>query len=101
MFVPQVRGVCSSTVSKHASLQGNADHLRSVLVPFAHPQYYTFVNKDPAKLHCFYTKKSTLIHGVEGEDCTPCYGQQVSSVSRTTQARVEPHPNPARPCCPL
>jgi hypothetical protein len=40
-------------------------------------QYYTFVNKDPAKLHCFYTKKSTLIHGVEGEDSQPCYGQQV------------------------
>ena len=40
-------------------------------------QYYTFVNKDPSKLHCFYTKKSTLIHGVEGEDCQPCYGQQV------------------------
>jgi len=40
------------------------------------PQYYTFVNKDPSKLHCFYTKKSTLIHGVEGEDCQPCYGQQ-------------------------
>ncbi|KAK9898411.1 NTF2-domain-containing protein [Cystobasidium minutum MCA 4210] len=40
------------------------------------PQYYTFVNKDPARLHCFYTKKSTLIHGVEGEDSQPCYGQQ-------------------------
>jgi len=40
------------------------------------PQYYTFVNKEPQKLHCFYTKKSTLIHGTEGEDCQPRYGQQ-------------------------
>ncbi|BGP24222.1 RAN protein binding protein [Rhodotorula toruloides] len=39
-------------------------------------QYYSFLNKDPARLHCFYTKRSTLIHGTEGEDSTPCYGQQ-------------------------
>ncbi|EJC98239.1 uncharacterized protein FOMMEDRAFT_114435 [Fomitiporia mediterranea MF3/22] len=40
------------------------------------PQYYTFVNKQPNRLHCFYTKKSTFIHGTEGEDGRPCYGQQ-------------------------
>lgn len=40
------------------------------------PQYYTFVNKQPNRLHCFYTKASTIIHGVEGEDEKPCYGQQ-------------------------
>ncbi|CCO29385.1 Putative G3BP-like protein [Rhizoctonia solani AG-1 IB] len=39
-------------------------------------QYYTFVNKQPHRLHCFYTKHSTYIHGVEGEDSTPCHGQQ-------------------------
>ncbi len=43
------------------------------------PQYYTFVNKQPNRLHCFYTKASTFIHGTEGEDGKPCYGQQVSS----------------------
>lgn len=42
------------------------------------PQYYTFVNKQPNRLHCFYTKSSTFIHGTEGEDGTPCFGQQVS-----------------------
>lgn len=42
-------------------------------------QYYSFLNKDPARLHCFYTKRSTLIHGTEGEDSVPCYGQQVRS----------------------
>lgn len=42
------------------------------------PQYYTFVNKQPNRLHCFYTKASTFIHGTEGEDGKPCYGQQVS-----------------------
>ncbi|RPD61289.1 hypothetical protein L227DRAFT_574362 [Lentinus tigrinus ALCF2SS1-6] len=40
------------------------------------PQYYTFVNKHPNRLHCFYTKASTFIHGTEGEDGKPCFGQQ-------------------------
>ncbi|KAI1794375.1 hypothetical protein LXA43DRAFT_996823 [Ganoderma leucocontextum] len=39
------------------------------------PQYYTFVNKHPNRLHCFYTKASTFIHGTEGEDGKPCLGQ--------------------------
>ena len=41
------------------------------------PQYYTFVNKHPNRLHCFYNKGSTFIHGTEGEDGKPCFGQQV------------------------
>ena len=41
------------------------------------PQYYTYVNKQPNRLHCFYTKTSTFIHGTEGEDVKPCFGQQV------------------------
>ncbi|KAI0792399.1 hypothetical protein C8Q75DRAFT_688076, partial [Abortiporus biennis] len=40
------------------------------------PQYYTFVNKQPSRLHCFYTKASTFIHGTEGEDGKACFGQQ-------------------------
>ncbi|KAL1936974.1 hypothetical protein VTO73DRAFT_2822, partial [Trametes versicolor] len=40
------------------------------------PQYYTFVNKHPHRLHCFYNKSSTFIHGTEGEDGKPCFGQQ-------------------------
>ncbi|KAJ2989575.1 hypothetical protein NUW54_g8741 [Trametes sanguinea] len=40
------------------------------------PQYYTFVNKHPNRLHCFYNKSSTFIHGTEGEDGKPCFGQQ-------------------------
>ncbi|KAF9010020.1 hypothetical protein BDQ17DRAFT_1397502 [Cyathus striatus] len=40
------------------------------------PQYYTFVNKQPNRLHCFYTKASTFIHGTEGEEVKPCFGQQ-------------------------
>lgn len=42
-------------------------------------QYYSFLNKDPSKLHCFYTKRSTLIHSTEGEESQACYGQQVAS----------------------
>lgn len=45
------------------------------------PQYYTFVNKQPNRLHCFYTKSSTFIHGTEGEDGKPAFGQQVCVVS--------------------
>ena len=41
------------------------------------PQYYTFVHDHPNRLHCFYTKASTLTHGTEGEDVKACYGQQV------------------------
>jgi hypothetical protein len=41
------------------------------------PQYYTYVNKQPNRLHCFYTKTSTFIHGTEGEELKPCFGQQV------------------------
>ena len=49
------------------------------------PQYYTFVNKQPNRLHCFYTKNSTFIHGTEGEDGKPCFGQQVLSLSPLMQ----------------
>ncbi|SCV67832.1 BQ2448_5443 [Microbotryum intermedium] len=41
----------------------------------AHPEY-NLPNKDPSRLHCFYTKRSTLIHSTEGEETTACYGQQ-------------------------
>ncbi|MCO5614105.1 hypothetical protein L7F22_068386 [Adiantum nelumboides] len=40
------------------------------------PQYYTFLNHNPQRLHCFYNKRSTLIHGTEQEDTKPCFGQQ-------------------------
>ncbi|KAF8903358.1 hypothetical protein CPB84DRAFT_1774662 [Gymnopilus junonius] len=40
------------------------------------PQYYTFVNKEPHRLHCFYNKNSTFIHGTEGEEVKACHGQQ-------------------------
>ncbi|WOO77117.1 Putative G3BP-like protein [Vanrija pseudolonga] len=40
------------------------------------PQYYNFVNKQPHRLHCFYNKRSTFVHGEEGEDTTPALGQQ-------------------------
>ena len=67
MFVPQVSD------APEAVLSVTDDLVRS----FRLSQYYTFVNKDPSKLHCFYTKKSTFTHGVEGEDNPSCYGQQV------------------------
>lgn len=38
-------------------------------------EYYTILNKEPARLHLFYTKKSTLVHGNEGESVRPCIGQ--------------------------
>jgi len=46
------------------------------------PQYYQFVNKEPERLHCFYGKTSTFVHGTEGEDAHTCHGQQVTNVQR-------------------
>ena len=45
---------------------------------FVH-EYYTFLNKDPSRLHCFYGQKSTLIHGTEGETVTLSQGEKVRS----------------------
>ena len=43
------------------------------------PKYYSFVHQQPNRLHCFYKKQSTFIHGTEGDDEEkPCFGQQVS-----------------------
>ncbi|CAG8437891.1 7510_t:CDS:2 [Diversispora eburnea] len=42
---------------------------------FVH-EYYTFLNKEPSRLHCFYGGKSTLIHGYEGEQVKPCQGEK-------------------------
>lgn len=39
-------------------------------------EYYTFLNREPERLHCFYTKKSTFVHGDEGEIVKSCSGQQ-------------------------
>jgi hypothetical protein len=41
-------------------------------------QYYTFLHKEPERLHNFYGKKSNLIHGYEGETVEPIQGQLVS-----------------------
>lgn len=45
-------------------------------VVFAH-EFYTFLNKDPARLHCFYNKHSTMSHGYQGEQIQVFSGQQV------------------------
>ncbi|KAI8052379.1 hypothetical protein BDF22DRAFT_655903 [Syncephalis plumigaleata] len=39
-------------------------------------QYYTFLNKEPGRLHCFYTKKSKMVHGNEGETVNTLQGQK-------------------------
>ncbi|RKO93948.1 hypothetical protein BDK51DRAFT_18648, partial [Blyttiomyces helicus] len=39
-------------------------------------EYYTFLNREPSKLHCFYNKKSCFSHGHEGENNVKlCHGQ--------------------------
>ncbi|KAL0564940.1 hypothetical protein V5O48_017098 [Marasmius crinis-equi] len=40
------------------------------------PQYYAFINKEPERLHCFYSKQSVFVHGTEGEEAKTCNGQQ-------------------------
>ncbi len=44
------------------------------------PQYYAFINKEPERLHCFYSKQSVFVHGTEGEEAKTCNGQQVSTL---------------------
>ncbi|KAF8941240.1 hypothetical protein BGZ47_007451 [Haplosporangium gracile] len=44
-------------------------------VVFAH-EFYTFLNKDPTRLHCFYNKDSTMSHGYQGEQIKVFNGQQ-------------------------
>ncbi|KAJ1558344.1 hypothetical protein HK405_013889, partial [Cladochytrium tenue] len=40
-------------------------------------EYYTFLNKEPHKLHCFYDAKSSFIHATEGEPyLEPEHGQK-------------------------
>lgn len=47
------------------------------------PQYYTLMNSDPSRLHCFYTKKSAMVHADENEDTTASVGQQVRARALT------------------
>jgi hypothetical protein len=46
----------------------------------------TMMHDAPERLHCFYNKKSTFVHGVEGEEVAASLGQQVrhSLLSRNT-----------------
>ncbi|KAJ3052644.1 hypothetical protein HK097_005921 [Rhizophlyctis rosea] len=39
-------------------------------------EYYTFLNREPHKLHCFYNKNSSFSHGHEGDSPAQCHGQQ-------------------------
>eukprot|EP00842_Homolaphlyctis_polyrhiza_P000545 jgi/Hompol1/1491/HPOL_002718-RA len=38
-------------------------------------EYYTFMNRDPKMLHCFYNKTSQFVHGLEGEHADTHLGQ--------------------------
>ncbi|KAK9317898.1 hypothetical protein V1522DRAFT_418249 [Lipomyces starkeyi] len=38
--------------------------------------YYTYMNKEPHRLHQFYTRKSIMVHGNEGERVSALVGQQ-------------------------
>ena len=38
-------------------------------------QYYTVLNQDPGRLHCFYKKHSSFTYGIEGEFALPTVGQ--------------------------
>lgn len=39
-------------------------------------EYYTMMNRTPQKLHLFYKKNSTFVHGVEGESSKLSQGQR-------------------------
>jgi hypothetical protein len=39
-------------------------------------EYYTFLNREPERLHCFYNKKSLFTHGNEAENAVVFTGQR-------------------------
>lgn len=43
--------------------------------------YYTVLSKEPGKLHCFFSKNSIMLRGIEGEEVPSCHGQQVGSLA--------------------
>ena len=59
------------------STNDDAKVAQEVGMMFAH-EYYTFLNKEPSRLHCFYNKNSTLSHGLQGESVDVTHGQQAS-----------------------
>ncbi|KAL7422294.1 hypothetical protein Q5752_002940 [Cryptotrichosporon argae] len=75
---PQTNGHASTSVDVNAT---SPDSTASKVQPgdvgwqFV-PQYYNFVNKQPHRLHCFYNKRSTFVHGDEGEEAQVALGQQ-------------------------
>lgn len=46
-------------------------------------EYFTILNKDPSRLHCFYNKSSYMMNGTEGESIDSCIGQ------KSIQARIQ------------
>ncbi|KAK9449653.1 uncharacterized protein V1518DRAFT_414293 [Limtongia smithiae] len=53
-----------------------ADAMSQVEVGWLFVQhYYTYLNKDPMRLHQFYTRRSIMCHGNEGEHVEPLVGQ--------------------------
>lgn len=58
-----------------AAPSSNADRFQEVCWSFVE-QYYTHVNKDQDKLHLFYKKDSTAIHGTETQSVQPYHGQR-------------------------
>lgn len=86
---PGVRPTSSGDWSDQADGEGQvlgivraiyiAPALFYTLAPRTHADIISnFVNKQPHRLHCFYNKQSTFLHGEEGEDAVLALGQSVS-----------------------
>ncbi|WRT67073.1 uncharacterized protein IL334_004039 [Kwoniella shivajii] len=77
--VPQTNGHADTSIPSTTPASGSAQTSKiqpnDVGWQFV-PQYYNFVNKQPHRLHCFYNKRSTFIHGEEGEESQVALGQQ-------------------------
>lgn len=68
-----------------------------VLCRMLMPLGSTMMHDAPERLHCFYNKKSTFVHGVEGEEVAPSLGQQVRA---RAVAPILPRAPRAYPCPP-
>ncbi|KAG0271610.1 hypothetical protein BGZ95_000565 [Linnemannia exigua] len=75
MTAPTATTLAPSPTVNSNSINTDPKVANEVGIVFAH-EFYTFLNKDPARLHCFYNKNSTMSHGYQGEDIQFFSGQQ-------------------------
>jgi len=61
----------SANIEQHQQPQADSFEVGWLFVQ----EYYTYLNRSPDKLHCFYNKRSAFSHGNEADHVNTSYGQ--------------------------